>query len=390
MLQGRTEFLGDLSLWLAKTASGNIELDDVFLEFCDWLKAHGLQIARASLGLEMLHPQLTGRQVIWSARHVRVISAERGNQAEAEYQNSPARVIDETRRMFRRRLDSAQADFPMLETLRRSGATDYVIFPLPFLDHDRTNFASFATERDGGFGAEELELLEHAVNAFSPLVERHVLRMMALDLLSTYVGPRTGQRIYDGTIERGQGEIIRAIIMIADLRGYTRYADTHPLDIILRDLNQWFELMVSAITANGGEVLKFTGDGILAIFPISEDNFIEASQLSIAAAQSAINAVSHINTQRDAAGQGPFQFGMGLDAGEIAYGNIGSPARLDFTVIGSSVNRASRLVELSKKLDVTVLMSHAFAEPAAELGLRNLGRHILRDLGTPRTLFTLR
>lgn len=383
------DFLGALGRWLVDTGPRTERACDLFRGFCAWLVEQGLPLSRASMGLEILHPLVTGRQMIWSAEGVRVQTAQRGIRSENDYDTSPVRLVDETGHSFRRRLDGPQADYGILESLRLAGGTDYVIFPLPFLDQNRTAFVSFTTQAGGGFSDDAIGQLEDAIRAFSPWVERDNLRSAALDLLGTYVGPSTGRRIYEGKVERGQAEFMKAVIMMADLRGYTRYADTHPLSVVLRDLNEWFGLMVSAITGAEGEVLKFTGDGLLAVFPVTEGRVDDALAASVSAARAAVHSVTIANLERGALGDGHFQFGIGVDAGEIAYGNVGSPNRLDFTVIGPTVNRASRLVERSKTLDVPVLLSDAFASQVGPLGLRDLGQHKLRDLGQPRTLYTI-
>lgn len=169
---------------------------------------------------------------------------------------------------------------------------------------------------------------------------------------------------------------------MADLRGFTRYSDEQELSVVLRDLDRWLEMMVDTVTSANGEVLKFLGDGLLAMFPVSNGGVDEASAAALRAARSALNAAAQANVGRVAEGRESYRFAMGLDAGELAYGNVGGLERLDFTVIGPVVNRASRLVELCKTLEVPLLVSERCA--AGQIPpLQSLGHHELRDVLLP-------
>jgi adenylate cyclase len=278
---------------------------------------------------------------------------------------------------------------PVLEELRDLGCTDYLMVPLPFLDTSRTAVASFATQQAGGFTAADLDELERAARLLSPYAERHVLRRIAIDLLDTYVGPRTGQRIIEGRVERGQMELIEAALWFADLRGFTKLSEEAPLDEVLGTLNAAFETMVEVIEAHGGEVLKFIGDAVLALFPTS------ATRDQSAACRDALQAVQALcarteaaNGEREAAGLPPLTFAIAVDVGTVAYGNMGAPHRLDFTVIGPAVNRASRLQDLAKRLGQQVVVSEPVAEHC-DSRVVDLGRHELRDVQEPQRVFTL-
>jgi adenylate cyclase len=193
----------DISLWLANEAPH------------DTVKG----LWRASLGLEVLHPEVSGWQHVWTDKNLSVRASDRATAPTSEsYLNSPTRIVDETARPFRRRLEAPCHDMPLLEDLRLAGASDYVMYPLPFLDRTRTAVVSFATREAQGFDAASLEALELTARLLSPYLERQVLRRIAVDLLDTYVGPRTGQRIIEGRVDRGAVEMIEAAIWFADLR----------------------------------------------------------------------------------------------------------------------------------------------------------------------------
>jgi adenylate cyclase len=381
--------LDGLARWLVEAAPHET-VDRLFPEFCREIVRRSLPIFRATLGLEVLHPQVSGWLHLWTDEATSVRESNRAGISEsASYLNSPTRVVDETNAVFRRRLDAPCPDMPVLEELRDLGCTDYVMVPLPFLDHTRTAVCSFATQQPGGFAEPDLEDLAFAARLLSPYAERHVLRRIAVDLLDTYVGPRTGQRIIEGRVERGQVELIEAALWFADLRGFTRLSEEAPLGEVLGTLNAAFDLLVDVIEARGGEVLKFIGDAVLAIFPTGANRDQHAACCdALLAAEALCARTDAANREREAAGLHPLSFAMALHVGTVAYGNMGAPHRLDFTVIGPAVNRASRLQELAKRLERRAVVSEAFAANV-DTPLVDLGCHELRDVQEPQRVFSL-
>src|SRR5215213_8628966 len=354
--------LDGLARWLVDRAPHD-SVDHLFPEFCREVVRRGFPIFRATLGLEVLHPEVSGWLHVWTDEATSVRESNRaGISHSASYLSSPTRIVDETEAVFRRRLDGPCPDMPVLDELRDLGCTDYVMFPLPFLDRTRTAVGSFATQQAGGFTDEDIDELERAARLLSPYAERHVLRRIAVDLLDTYVGPRTGQRIIEGRVERGQVELIEAALWFADLRGFTRLSEEAPLGEVLGTLNAAFDILVEVVEAHGGEVLKFIGDAVLAIFPTSAGHDrMAACRKALAAAQEFCHRSEAENVLRRASGNPPLEHGLALHVGEVAYGNVGAPHRLDFTVIGPAVNRASRLLDLAKRLERQVLVSDAVA-----------------------------
>jgi adenylate cyclase len=380
--------LDGLGRWLADRAPHH-ELGELFSGFCRDIVGRGLPIWRASLSLEVLHPELGGWLHVWTDEALTIRESARAGIAQSPaYLNSPVKIVDETDATFRRRLDAPCPDMPLLEELRLLGATDYVIFPLPFLDRTRTAAMAFATQQENGFEPKELDALEMAARLFSPYAERHVLRRIAIDLLDTYVGPRTGSRIIEGRVERGEVEQIEAAIWFTDLRGFTSFSEEAAITEVVSTLNAWFEAMGVVIEEHGGEILKFIGDAVLAIFPSAEQGREAACRQALAAAEEFCHRTDAINVERATQGHAPLAFGFALHFGEVAYGNVGAPRRLDFTVIGPAVNRASRLQELAKQLDRRLVLSRAFAR-ALDQPLVDLGCHELRDVPQPQQVFTL-
>ncbi|HLI13695.1 MAG TPA: adenylate/guanylate cyclase domain-containing protein [Alphaproteobacteria bacterium] len=384
-LAARTTGLGH---WLVAAAAARPQLSELHDAFCRELVARRLPIWRSTLGLELLHPELSGAMMVWTAGETRITRRERaGLETSPDYINSPTRIVDETDATFRRRLDKPAPEMPILESLRGQGATDYVMFPLPFQDRNRTAVLSFATTAKAGFTAADLTDLEMATALLAPYAERVVLRRLAIDLLDTYVGHHAGERIFAGRIERGKVETIEAAIWFCDMRGFTRFSDAAPRDVVVETLDAWFECMAQAVEDHDGQVLKFMGDGMLAIFPLEYD-VAETCDRAVDAAFKAPAAVKLLNGVRAKLGHPPIAFGLALHFGSVSYGNIGGKRRLDFTVIGPAVNHASRLQELTKRLGHPVLASRTLAAGTSR-PLVSLGSHTLRDIAVPEEIFAL-
>jgi adenylate cyclase len=380
-----------LAEWLSGAAAPDIGVAALHDVFCRELQRREVPIWRSSLGLEMLHPELSGTLQVWTAETSnmemwqRVDAQGRRLAKTSSYLNSPIRIVDETRRTFRRRLDDTCGDMPLLEELWQQGATDYVIYPLPFIDNWRTAALSFATRAAGGFTEADLSALELAARLLSPYAERKVLRRIAIDLLDTYLGRSAGERVFEGSIERGDAETILAAICFCDLRGFTAFSDSQPLQTVIDTLNAWFDCLAGTIAPHGGEILKFLGDGMLAIFPLEPDP-AAACDGALDAAAEALASVAALNGARAAQGQAALDFGLALHVGEVAYGNVGSQRRLDFTVIGPAVNQASRLQDLTKTLGRPIIVSGDFAARARR-PLVPLGDHRLRGVAAPVPIF---
>jgi adenylate cyclase len=378
-----------MGLWLVGAARERRELEALFEAFCTELQRRGSVINRSSLGLEGLDPEIGGMRYTWEDNIVRHTSVPRAGVVQSpSYQNSPMKIVDESGKPFRQRIRDIQA-MPLLEELRLTGATDYAMFPMPFIDTTRSAVISYSTGAADGFSDVELGALETATNLFGPYAERQVLRQIAADLLDVYVGPHTGRRIIEGHVERGDVEMIEAAIWLADLRGFTRRSESAAIKDVLKGLNAWLEAMVTPIHDHDGEVLKFIGDAILAIFPTSRERSGRvACEAALAAAQDACRQVDEVNRVRAEKKRWPLEFGLSLHFGEVVYGNIGAPRRLDFTVIGAAVNRASRLQDMSKQLQRRVIISGTFAGYIKD-SLTPLGIHRLRDVAEPQSIYGL-
>ena len=383
---GTVRLAGELALWLADNAA--LSLAELHDSFCRTLVADGLPIWRAVLGTETLHPEQLGGQLVWRAdgEQTEMVYAH-GVEQTSSYLDSPLRVVDETGEAWRVRLTGTAPNMPLLLELQQAGATDYFIVPFPFLDRTRSASMSFATRATKGFSDEHLQRLELAANLISPYAERLALRRIAVDLLDTYVGRHAGERIFQGKVQRGAVDRIDAAILMADLRGFTALSNARELTHVIETLDAWFECVAAAIASHGGEILKFMGDGLLAIFPAHAEP-ADACRRAADAALDSLLGVELLNAGRAAEGNEPVAFVVGLHVGEVAYGNIGGRRRLDFTVLGPAVNYASRLQDLAKSLDRPILASSAFASQLSEPAVA-VGTHPLRGIGDAEEVFAL-
>lgn len=378
----------DLVTCLLEAAERRRALPDLFHSFCERLTAAGLPLWRVTLGLETLHPELSGTLLRWRDGVMEKNQRARAGVLTSDsYLRSPTRIVDETDRPFRWCCHEDTAGMPLLEEMAAEGVTDYVMLPLPFLDTTRTAVISFATAAPEGFTPERLATLTEAAWLFSPWAERVVLRGIAVNLLTAYLGGEAGRRVYDGQIERGDVRTIEAAIWCCDLRGFTALSDRLPRAKLIAILNRWFEVIGAAIHAEGGEILKFMGDGLLAVFRIDGNAPLTCGR-ALAAAEAAVAGTGELDAALAAKGEPPLRFGLALHLGEVEFGNIGTPHRLDFTVIGPAVNMASRIEGLTKEVGESVLASAAFAA-AVPRPLRPLGAFPVRGLAAPVEVFGL-
>lgn len=343
--------------------------------------------------LRTLHPQLVGATLEWrpGMREAAVRLHDRSTIATPAYLESPVRALFEGAEAIRERLDSCGAGsdprYAILAELRAEGFTDYVALPMTFTDGKR-HASSWATRRPGGFATTELLELDDLLPLLAMALEIRLNRRIARILLETYVGPRAGRRILEGEITRGSGETLRAAIWYTDLRGFTRLSQHTPLDRLLAVLNRYFDIVGDAVTAHGGEILKFIGDGVLAVFPLETG---EACTRAYEAALATCRGMREWNEERRAYGESPIGFGLALHVGDVLWGNVGTATRLDFTVVGPAVNVAARLEELSKALGHQIVLSEAFVDGCTEARSRlvRLGRFALRDVDRSLEVYTV-
>jgi adenylate cyclase len=243
----------------------------------------GLAVWRITLNIPTLHPEQRAYTFVWTEGQTTATTPRaHGIEQTSAFLASPFRLATESGKPLRRRLTTSQPELPVLEEYRAAGGTDYFIVPLNLLL--RTAAISFVTRQAAGFSDAALAALEAVAAAATPHISLRSIRLSAVNLLNTYVGRGAGEHILSGQIRRGDGETIHAAIWYCDLRGFTRMSDAMPLDGIIEVLNQWFERMVRAVESEGGEILKFIGDGMLALFPSQADNLGECCRAARRAA----------------------------------------------------------------------------------------------------------
>ena len=350
----------------------------------------GAPLWRMRLGFFTLHPQLAAWAHIWKrGEPTQVERIPYGVQRTGAYIGSPAQRMVDSGAPVRVRLDRlAASDHRVLHELARAGGTDYLLLPLRFSDGSR-NVMAVATDRARGFAARDLAQFRKLSHVLAAVLEVAATHRAAQTLLDTYVGHRSGRRILSGQIHRGDADEMRAAIWYADLRGFTALSERLPTPRLLELLNAYFELVAQAVTPRGGEILRFMGDAMLIVFPADALGGIRAAcAAALQAAHDAFARAEALNADRLRRGCPPIRFGIGLHDGEVAYGNVGAPERLDFTVIGPAVNRAARLESLTKELNVPLLMTRSFAEAAGHPA-RSLGSHRMRGVDEPVEVFAL-
>jgi len=369
--------------WLVDGARSTMQAHEVLAELCDRLVGCGIPLWRVAVFVRTLHPHIMGRRFIWRpGAGVEVRDAPFDLLESAEFRGSPVAHVYARGEPIRRRLADADCsiEFPMLKELQDEGVSDYLASPLLFTDGE-IHSATWTTRQPGGFTDAQIEGIESIVAPLARVAEVRALRRTASNLLNTYVGNNAGERILAGQIRRGHTEAIYAAIWLSDMRGFTLLADRVPPQTLVELLNGYFDCQVPAILDRGGEVLKFMGDGLLAIFPI-EDNPDEACARALIAAYEARQRIAALNKhERDAV-----RFGLALHVGEVLYGNIGGGNRLDFTCIGAAVNLAARLEKLASKLGRTILASDEFARHCRG-DFQPIGKFALAGFAAQQTVF---
>jgi adenylate cyclase len=376
--------------WLVNDTRNERFIDNILVELCERLNVAGVPVARATFHFRTNHPQWIGARLLWRRGMIEadIDTLAYGIENTPAFLESPLRKVFDGGQEIRQHIESIdEPTFVLYEELREEGLTDYIAWPV---DHTlgKRHIATFATDRAGGFEDWHVTFLRDLLPALSLVTEIRLKNILARTLLETYVGPHASEQILAGATTRGSGMTVSAAIMICDLRDFTSLSDMWPRDEVIELLNAYFDAVSAPIEEHGGEILKFMGDGMLAIFPLDNPDACNALLRAIQEGRAAMAALNVINAQN---GLPVLGYGVGVHVGDVMYGNIGSQKRLDFTVIGPAVNVASRLESLTKEVGRPVLLSKAFARMAgSESELESLGTFPLRGLGEPVDVFAFR
>ncbi len=341
----------------------------------------GIAVSRISVMIWSLHPMIAGKNYVWTKANDKVESYAPSYDifSHPAFVNSPILHVSKGLGGVRQSLlaEESEFSFPIMDDLKAEGATDYVAMPLPF-SNGQINVMSLTCDHPDGFTTANLGLIFECAPVISRLYEVFALRDNASTLLETYLGKRTGARVLGGEIRRGDGDQIDAAILFCDLRNSSLLAEAMQREDYLTLLNGFFETTTQVINAHDGEVLKFIGDAVLAIFPAADGREKACAQ--------ALAAAREIAASFDTDEQQQTECAIGLAFGDVTYGNVGSQERLDFTVIGTAANIAARLSDLGKQVGHTVVASD---HVAAHCGLEmiSLGRVDLHNVSTPIEAF---
>src|ERR1700754_1654605 len=376
--------------WLIDGARSSRGPAEMIADACEQLVAAGLPLWRFGVFIRTLHPEIFGRNFIWrQGEEVEIGTVDFQILDTPEFARSPLRIVFEQGIEVRGRPDDPDSErFPFVNDMRAEGATDYVAMPMPYLDGS-VHATSWVTRRPGGFSDEDIAAIRTIVTPLARVAEIISLRRTAEMLLDTYVGNRAGARILGGQIRRGHNDTMQAAIWLSDLRGFTALSDRLPAETVVEILNQYFDCQVTAIRGHGGEVLKFMGDGLLAVFPI--DEYVgDAAKAYVRVLEAACEARANVEAMQFPIGETVerFRFGVALHVGRILYGNIGGGNRLDFTCIGPAGNLAARLEKIAGKLHRTIVASEGFAGICAG-GWSELGEFPIAGFSKAERVFGL-
>lgn len=379
---------GPLIDWLMRGASQSDTPEAFTKALADKMLDHGIAIQRLSILAWSLHPLIAGKHYIWEKDQDDILTHAPTYEIHDHpaYINSPLRHVSNGLGGVRQRLnsDNPHNSFPIMEDLRAKGATDYVAMPLPFSD-GRTNVLTLTSDHPDGFTTANLGLVFECSAVIARFYEVFMQRENAQVLLETYVGKRSGARVLGGEIRRGDGDEIDAAIMFCDLRNSTSLEEQLGRTAYIALLNDFFETVSGLVHENGGEVLKFIGDAVLAVFPELEDDRIAAR---INAQRTAIGIVEKLGDLRKDGADRHCDCSIGVAYGRVTYGNVGSRERLDFTVIGQAANIAARLGEFGKSTGHRIVVSEDI-EPACPHAVP-LGAVNLHNVSHPVTSYALR
>jgi len=396
-----------LHAWIIEAALAGMPVEELFDGFCRRLIAAGVPLARGFLSIGGLHPLRRAHSLTWEGGRLTDI-ADFGHSIMATplWQTSPFKHMMENRvaRLHRRLADDGgPLDFPVLREFRDAGMTEWLALMRGFgwasdsPESDQFGVvlswtASAEVGRPHGWSASELAAIEQLSGTLALAAKATNAPLATREVLAAYLGSDAARRVSAGQVRRGDISRIEAAILYADLRGFTSFADDTEPEEVIRRLNGVFDCLGETVREAGGEILKFLGDGILAVFLASGRGGLSAAAGgSFCAAIGAQEKVARLNETEVKAGNPALALDMALHAGELTYGNIGTAERLDFTVIGPAVNEATRLEALCKQLGVPILVSESFARAAPALAgrLRSVGLHRLRGVREPQEVFAL-
>lgn len=362
--------MDEVSAWLKQASLRSTDLETVIRGCCERLAATGVPLKRINISLSILHPLYRAMGFTWRRgeglkvegyRHV-----EPGQEKDDQLIKSPYyQLINNGLEHMRRRIDvDCTPEFPIFEDFKKEGITDYLAFFLPFgEDSGQGIVGSWSTDRAGGFNESEISALLRIQGRLAVAARVAVLSQLAGNMLTTYLGTGAGKRVLSGQIQRGDGETIRAALIMADMRNSTAIAEQAGRQVFIDTLNQFFDAIAVPFSEGGAEILSFLGDGFLAVIPCARHRGPSeiACRQALAAAHNAVARMTQLNEQRKGEELPVIGYGVGLHVGNVMFGNVGLKERLTFSAFGQAVNEVQRLENLSKKYKTPIIASDEFA-----------------------------
>ncbi|WP_419901473.1 adenylate/guanylate cyclase domain-containing protein [Kiloniella sp.] len=391
--------IGSVVDWVMAQALRDTTIEDLFEGCCLRLRSAGLPIARGYIAFRTLHPLYSAMGLTWELGNgVKTVGMSHDASRDEVWRRSPFYfMLSKDISLLRRRLtgEGAIHDFPLMTDLRDDGYTDTLCYAIHFEESTpgdteaRGILGTWSCDIKAGFSDSDIRSLIRVQNRLAVACKVIIKSQIAQNISTTYLGSNAGQRVLKGQIKRGDGEKIHAVIWYSDLRNSTALADMMPEEDYLDLLNGYFESTAGAIIDNGGDVLLLIGDAVLGIFPFTENRTqAETGELAVKAAYDALERIKELNTCACSNGKCEASFGLGLHVGNVMFGNIGLPDRLQFTTVGPAVNEVARLEALTKDLGKEILMSKEFAEIVGRQCMP-MGKHQLRGIEEKREVYTM-
>ncbi len=390
-----TTAIGD---WLVDQALAEPNIVEMFEGVCHRLHAIGVPLARARLTWPTLHPLFQAETIVWRRNQgTEFEQFLHQDQVSDAWLRSPMKyMFDHDISILRRHLDGPNklVDFELLDDLIEQGLTDYLAITTAFGEADpqqdhklRGIVVTWASDRPGGFTDDDIAALQRIQRRYAVACKTAIQNRIAHNIAETYLGKQAGTKVLDGQIRRGDGQATKAVVWYSDLRNSTALADTMASEDFISMLNVYFECTAGPVIAEGGEILDFIGDAVLAIFPCEGENKIaDAVAAANRALEQSLSMTEDVNRKRKAEGLTPIRFGVGLNIGTVMFGNIGVPERLSFSVIGPTVNEVARIETMTKALEYPALATAAIAGKSPHQWL-SVGMHRLAGVSQPIELF---
>ena len=378
--------------WLTHSSLAGDDLETMVRGFCERLAAAGLPLARIHMTFSMLHPLYDALGFTWergSGMRVEGFRNRPGQSRERFLRSPYFHLLSNRLDHLRRRIDhSGPAEFPVFDELKQLGITDYLAFVHSFgTSYDQGMMGSWATDSPAGFSESTIAALLRIQNHLAVAAKMAVLNRLADNMLTTYLGGDAGKRVLSGKIKRGEGDTIRAALVMADMRGSTMLAEQEGREAYIETLNSFFDAIAAPFNRRGGQIMSFMGDGFLAVYPC--DRHREPSEVAcrsaLAAAIQASARMAALNEERERAGRATIKFGIGLHVGNVMFGNVGLNDRLTFSAFGTAVNEVQRLQMMTKKYPHSLIASQDFSTYCGG-GWVTIGKEKLRGVERKLTI----